>query len=206
MVRTFYVDESGDLGPQSKNRYFVISAVEVTGKNRIKNFLKEYLKNNSLEEIKASKLSFPERQVFLNTLTKTNDHKVHYLVLDKEQIWKRGLFEDKNTLFNYMCGFLFEEIFNGNTEDICIFFDDRTVKVTTQHNLQNYLRLRIEKEQYPFKLQHLSYNDSKQIRLIQLADFYANTIFQRYKYGKTNLYKSINIATSVKFPRKNFGQ
>jgi len=73
-------------------------------------------------------------------------------------------------LFNYMCGFLFEEVFEGNTEDIHMLFDDRTVKVTTQHNLQNYLRLRIEKEQYPFKLTQLSYNDSKHIRLIQLAD------------------------------------
>lgn len=205
-MRTFYIDESGDLGPQSRNRYFVICAVEVIGKNRIKNFFKQYLQQNGLDELKASKLSFPERQVLLNTLTKTDDHLVHYLVLDKEQIWKKGLFEDKNTLFNYMCGFLFEEIFEGNTEDVCMHFDDRTVKVTTQHNLQNYLRLRIEKEQYPFKLNQLSYNNSKQMRLIQLADFYANTIFQRYKYGKTNLYNDISIVTSVRFPRKNFGQ
>lgn len=101
---------------------------------------------------------------------------------------------------------MFEEVFEGNAEDIHMLYDDRTVKVTTQHNLQNYLRLRIEKEQYSSKLAQLSYNDSKQIRLIQLADFYANTIFQRYKYGKTNLYKDINIGISVRFPRKHFGQ
>jgi len=205
-MRTFYIDESGDLGPTSKNRFFVICAIEVTGKNRIKNLVRKYLKARDLDEIKASKLTFPERQSFLNILNNKKDYFVHYIVLDKQQIWKKGLFADKNTLFNYMCGFLFEEIFKHNKEDICLNFDNRTVKVTTQYNLENYLKLRIENEQYPFKLCQVNYCDSKNFLLVQVADFFANTIFQRYKHGKVTLYQKIIKSNSVRFPRSNFGQ
>lgn len=205
-MRKFYIDESGDLGIANlDNRYFVICAVEVLSDNRLKKTIKKYLTAKKIDEIKGANLTESDRQNLINSFCKKDDYCVHYIILDKNNLWKKKLFNDKNTLFNYIAGFLFEDILKSNTEDILLFFDKRTVKVQSKYNLENYIRMRMEYIESMYNL-NLQYINSKSSYLVQLADFYANTIYRRYKNGNIHFYKEINIETSIKFPKKNFGQ
>ena len=117
----------------------------------------------------------------------------------------KKLFNDKNTPFNYVAGFLFEAVLKENHQDVSPVFDNRTVKVQSKYNLENYLRLRMEYEEAEHNLS-VTYINSKDSYLVQLADVCANTIYRRYKYGNVHFYKNINVETSLRFPRDNFGQ
>ena len=77
-MKTFFVDESGDLG--AKGKYFAIVLLAPQNSKRISNFMKRFCAKNNVDEVKGSNLSFPQRQDILGKLCSANDYTVSYIV------------------------------------------------------------------------------------------------------------------------------
>ena len=198
-----FVDESGNLG--KKDRYFVIAFVLSVNKKRIKNFVKRFCAKNDYDEVKASKLSFPEKQKLIMKLFKIKDNKISYITVDKYKISSQRLWNDKNILFNYLFKFLIKDIVSNTKEDINIHVDEHTIKVSSINSLQDYLRIQAYTEWgFSYNL-NIIFTDSKNSKLIQVADLAANIIYARYNYNRSHLYNLLNISESIKFPYKKFG-
>ncbi len=199
-----YIDESGNLG--KSERYFVITMVQFLNKKRIKNFLKNYSRDNSLVEIKGQVMSFDHRQVLLNKLSSKDDYFISYIVLDKENLTNRKLFDDNNILFNYLCSFLFKKTIKNCSEDITLYFDNRTVKVKSGNSLKDYLKIKAYTEWNFQKNLDVCYSDSKSNFCIQMVDVISNTIFRKYKTAKDHFYSKLKISESIRFPQNTFGK
>lgn len=102
-MKTFFVDESGDLG--AKGKYFVITLLAPQNGKRISNFMKKFCTKNQLHEVKSSQLGFRQKQEIFNKLCSANDYTVSYIVADKINI-EGKIFEDKNLCYNYLFSFL----------------------------------------------------------------------------------------------------
>lgn len=202
---TVFVDESGDLG-QKGNRYFVIAIIVPQKGKRIKNFIKNFCIKNNINEVKASKLSFSEKQELFNKLSYANDYSVSYIVADKQNIEKGQLFKDKNLLYNYLFSFLIKKTIKSSNEDVCILLDNHSTKTKSINSLCDYIKIKaFTNWSYNHNL-HISYVDSKNSKIVQMADVIANAIYANYLYGKKHFYNMITISESIKFPQSNFGK
>ena len=93
-MKTLFVDESGDLG--TKGRYFIITLFAPQKSKRISNFMRKFCAKNSLQEVKASQLSFPQKQLIFNKLCSANDYTISYIVADKLNIDNKKILEDNH--------------------------------------------------------------------------------------------------------------
>lgn len=201
-----YIDESGNLGQNSKSRFFVITAIYFLNEKRVKNIIKRYKAKKQIREIKGSLLDFRDRQFLLNKLCDKDDYQISYIVLDKKNMTNTKLFEDNNILFNYLCSFLFKNVVMNTHEDIQLCFDNRTVKVASGNSLSDYIKIKAYAEwDYKMRLS-VSYVDSKSHNCIQMVDLVSNTIYRSYVHGMRHLYNILKIKDSILFPPNNFGQ
>ena len=115
-MKTLFVDESGDLG--TKGRYFIITLFAPQKSKRISNFMRKFCAKNSLQEVKASQLSFPQKQLIFNKLCSANDYTISYIVADKLNIDNKKILEDKNLCYNYLFSFLVKKTIKSTQEDI----------------------------------------------------------------------------------------
>ena len=196
------IDESGSLG-NGANRYFVITAVEIDNPHRLKNIVKRFNRKYSLDELKGSSLTVPQRQELLNNLNRFDDYRATYLVLDKNNFHRKDIL-GKNILFNYLSSFVCENILKNTAEDIVLSFDNRTVRTTAKHSLPEYLQIKCLEWNVGVNLD-VQFYESHRHRGIQIADLISNTIFQSYKNGKKHFYNQLKIKKSIRFPYQQFG-
>jgi len=201
----FFIDESGNLG--KKDRYFVIAMIFSYQKKRILNFMKSFLAKKEIFEIKASKLTFMEKQNLIIKLAKMRDNNIFYIVADKKHI-NKNLFKDKNLCFNYLFKFLVKNAIKKANENVNILVDEHTLKVGSINSLKDYIKIEALTE-WGFEHQvNICFSDSRASKMIQAADLVANAIYAKYNYKKDHLYNMFkpNIAESIKFPYKKFGK
>jgi len=204
-----YIDESGNLG--KKARFFVIAASILQNPKRIKNIIKRNCVKLGdagcvLDEIKASVLTFPQKQNILTTLNNKDDFTCSYIVADKNYLIPRVI-QDKNVCYNYLTSHLLKPIVKGTNKDIQIILDNHTVKVTSFNSLKDYIKI----EAYTkWGFGHditFEYRDSKKYKNLQAVDIMANTIYGRYNYNKMHLYNMLNskFLHQIRFPYRKFG-
>jgi hypothetical protein len=198
-----YIDESGNLGKQG--RYFIIALVQPNKKKRLANMVKRFCASNGLDEIKASALSFPDKQGLFNKLSSVNDYSVSYIVADKKHLLPR-LLADNNICFNYLFSKLVSKTIKSSGEDIYFNVDNRTVKVASVNSLSDYIKIKAYGEWGHNHAIEINYVDSKISKQVQVADLVANAIFAKYERGNSHFYNKLIIAESIKFPWKSFGQ
>ncbi len=198
-----YVDESGDLG-ENGERFFVIALIVAKKQNRIKNIVKHFCAKSNIPEIKASKLSFPQKQDIINKLNIFDDHRISYIVVDKKHINNTKLFEDKNLIYNYIFQHLIKPIIKNDSTDLEIILDNHSIKVKSINSLSEYIKIKAYAEWGVTRNIYMQYMDSRQCKMLQIADVAANCIYGRYVYGKDNLYNLLKIEKSIKFPRDKF--
>src|SRR3990167_4771873 len=139
-MKTLFVDESGNLG--TKDQYFVLAMLAPQNNKRIINFMKRFCASNHLPEVKASRLSFPQKQEIFNKLCSANDYTISYIVADKWNIDNKKLFEDKNLCYNYLMSFLVKKTIKSAQEDIMILLDNHSTKVKSINSLADYIRIK----------------------------------------------------------------
>lgn len=201
-MKSLFIDESGDLG--KKGRYFVIAMLAPQDGKRIVNFMRDFCAEKGIQEVKASQLTFPQKQFLFNKLCSFDDYSVSYIVADKTNIDNKKLFNDKNLLYNYLLSFLVRKSVQNSNEDVNILLDNHSIKVRSVNSLVDYIRIKAY-TQWDFKGDlSLSYVDSKDSKLIQAADLISNAIYWKYVHGKTNIYNMLQIEESIKFPHDKF--
>ncbi len=203
-MKTLFVDESGNLG--TKDRYFVLVLLAPQRNKRIVNFMRKFCARNNLPEVKASKLTFPQKQEIFNKLCSANDYTVSYIVLDKKNIDNKKLFEDKNLCYNYLFSFLVKKTIKSSPENLCILLDNHSTKVGSINSLADYIKIKAYTQ---FGYQHdmqIAYTNSEHSKVVQAADVIANAIWAHYNYGSSHFYNMLTISESIRFPQSKFGQ
>jgi len=197
-----FVDESGDLG--YNEGHFIIAMIVAHDSKRIKNIIKSFCSYNSLEEVHAADLDLPRKQFLINKLTKQQDYSVSYIIADKMMIKKERLFQNNNLLFNYLMSFLLKDVVKANTDDVLLHLDNRNQKVSSANSLKDYIKIKAYAEWGFDKNLDIKYLDSKNSKVIQMADLIANCIRRKYRWKNDDLYSRLNIVKSIKFPQKTF--
>lgn len=202
-MRTFFIDESGDLG--TKGRYFVIALFAPQKSKRIGNFMRKFCVRNALQEVKASMLSFSQKQLIFNKLCSANDYTISYIVADKSNIESKKILEDKNLCYNYLFSFLVRKTIKSTQDDITFLLDNHSTKVKSLNSLSDYIKIKAF-TQWGFKRNlNILYVDSKNSKIIQAADVVSNAIYAKYTYGKSHFYRKLTISESIQFPYRKFG-
>ena len=228
MKYTLFIDESGSISPNNGERYFVIAGYLIDSgnfkhtykmKKIITNIQKnkdEYFKLNHLskEEVKFSNLNVVGKDFVYNKLNKLDGTFVS-IVVDKEKCYK--LTEHQyNDYYNYLVSLLVAYIFE--TRNFCdptklielkIIFDNRSMKIAANNDLQTYLikKFKIEKRYNKFSCNfNIKEADSKVNFGVMISDFIAGLCWARYNYGAQKYGNGIEIKYLSKFPYKNFGE
>src|SRR3989338_5777678 len=202
-MKTFFIDESGDLG--TKGRYFVMALLSPQKSKRISNFMRKFCAKNSIQEVKASQLSFPQKQFIFNKLCSTNDYTISYIVADKLNIDNKKILEDKNLCYNYLLSFLVKKTIKSAHEDITLLLDNHSTKVKSINSLADYVKIKAFTQLgFAYNLD-IRYVDSKNSKVVQAADVVSNAIYAKYTYGKNHFYNKLTISESIKFPYNRFG-
>lgn len=201
-MKTFFVDESGDLG--TKERYFIIALLAPQRVKRITNFMRKFCAEHAIPEVKASQLSFPQKTFILNRLCSANDYTVSYIVADKVHLQPQ-LLADKNLCYNYLFSFLVNKTIRSTREDITILLDNHSTKVKSINSLADYIRIKAITQWGYINRLHISYVDSKNSKVVQATDVIANAIYAKYIYGKEHFYNMLTVSESIKFPASKFG-
>ncbi len=189
-----YLDESGSIHKNSKNRYFAVGgyfALEEKDKTKIKAIYKrENLKlkiNKGLNfdtEIKSFDMLEEEKIQIFNKVQDIETFHGCVKVFDKFSMKKEIV--NSNIFFNYAVKVLITDCIIPvlNLQDIndplefIISIDNRNIRVGELNNLETYLKTEfcIYDDEFNIK-----YYDSKYNYGIQLADLIVNTFYNRFK-------------------------
>ncbi|MEK7478580.1 MAG: DUF3800 domain-containing protein [Patescibacteria group bacterium] len=202
-MKTLFIDESGDLG--TKERYFVMTMLAPQKSKRISNFMRKFCAKNTVQEVKASQLSFPQKTIIFNKLCSANDYTVSYIVADKLNIDNKKILEDKNLCYNYLFSFLVKKTIKSAREDIMILLDNHSTKVKSINSLADYIKIKAYTQWGYTNNLNICYVDSKSSKIVQATDVVSNAIYAKYTYKKDHFYKMLTISESIKFPYNKFG-
>jgi hypothetical protein len=90
--------------------------------------------------------------------------------------------------------------------NIHITIDTRSVKVTSEKALEEYLNTQLAEGGIYDKNVFVSYGDSKNFKHLQAVDLFANAIYAKYNFNKNHFYNKIlsKIKHTEHFPQWHF--
>jgi len=194
-----FIDESGDLGKQSK--YFVLAALTVADtlpldriiKNMRRNKFKKQLKG--VKEIKANSSSAELIKYTLRQLNTIPDAKVSYIILEKQKCYSSYLLSDKHKLYNFVAGKLAEHIILDNV-DLVVRIDKSKGKQILRDDFNNYFEKKLNGNS---KLKNIEiyHSYSHAWNGIQFADVLAWSKFQKVEHKKHEFMDMLEIKREV---------
>jgi len=208
---TIYIDESSTLGKAHKEPFFIIAAMVFVDneKNAVKNLVKKITNEISLkrniDELHATEMTFTEKQRFFQLL-RTKNFSIQYHISRKDKIDK-SLLKKPNICFNYFIYLLLKKTMHDITiSEIEVIIDMRSVKVTSEKSLEEYLQLMLVGQEDYKKNICVRYGDSQNYKLLQAVDMIANAIYAKYNFNKKHFYAYIEpfIQYRELFPQKWF--
>lgn len=220
---TTYIDESGTI-PKALNtnhQFFVVSLIHTNDATRLtKRFsrsLMKVIKNypdliNRLKtnrELKASDMSEEMKAKIYSDLISqyTNDDgrienlEIGIIIMDTIKI-KDRFRQNKARCFNYLLSRYFvtfskRSCLYDSSAKLNLIIDNQNIVTESLHSLQEYLNVELTlKEDYFASDIVANYYDSKDIPLIQLADYVANTIL-RYLRGDNAAKNNLDILSPL---------
>lgn len=206
-----YIDESSTLGIKANEPYFVVCALvlheseKMPMKNSVKRIFRRISEKRSINGLHASEMSFEEKQLSYNEF-QNKSFSIHYLVAHKESVHE-NLFRKKNVCFNYFVYLAIKPVLvESSINDIYITIDTRSVKVTSEKALEEYLNTQLAQSGTYDKNVFVSYGDSKNFKHLQAVDLFANAIYAKYNFNKNHFYSKIldRITHRELFPQWHF--
>ena len=194
-----YVDESGSITKTniSNNRYFVIAMIFTDDpisirrlfRKKISQMMKKNDKYKDLihlnKEIKGSDISeTTKRDVYRHILEHGSDNlEVGLIVLDNEYTTDKFI-ENHARSFNFMIQTYLDSCFRNHSKfmkgygKIEFIIDEQNIATGAKYELCDYLNQQLTLKNPICDLFDVSYMDSKNEKLVQLADFVANTFYR----------------------------
>jgi len=122
-------------------------------------------------------------------------------VVDKTKIENPQFFKDKNLLYNYLFQLLIKPVLKETFEDVEILLDNHSTKVKSTNSLCDYIKIKAFAEWNVQVNVDIRYVDSKESKIVQIADLIANVIYGHYVYKKDHLYNMLKIERFLTFPK-----
>jgi len=196
-----FLDESGDLGFNFKNRktsrFFVITALFVKNKasiekivNKIFHEFKQSGPKNHAGVLHCVKETPKTRKKLLNSLNAKDIHIVA-IYLNKNTVYTR-LHNEKHVLYNYVANILLNRIHDKRLiptdADIELVASRRETNKFLNENFKNYLKTKLKnKLRLAIEIKSLS-----QEKCLQVVDFACWSIFRKYEHDDSSYYNLIN--------------
>ena len=208
-----YVDESGSITKTniSNNRYFVIAmiftddpvAVRRLYKNRISKMMRKNDKYKDMiinkKEIKGSDISETTKRDVYNHVCKHVSDKMELgiIVLDNNYTTDRFI-ENHARSFNYMLQTYLDSYFRKHSKymtgkgKIEFIIDEQNIATGAKYDLSGYLNQQLTLKNPICDIFNVEYTDSKNEKLVQLADFVANSFYRNIE--KKNMESRENVS------------
>lgn len=189
---SIFIDESGDLGRHG-TRYFSIVALatrDALALSRVMKRLRERRMKKRLErlpEIKANNSPDFVRKFVLERIAGL-DCSISVVAIPKSNV-RRDLFEDKDRLYNYLCGLLFEHItLNHDVVDITI--DKKHSNRLLREDFNEYIKGKIREKKVALKVE-IRHLESHACNELQAVDFVAWAMNRKFSHDDSSYYDMI---------------
>jgi hypothetical protein len=198
--RYVYIDETGDLG-ETGSKYFVITAIWTDQpelldrliKNIRRNKFKKQLKD--VHEIKANK-SRPElRMYILKKLSEIERLRAQSIILKKDNVFSEYLKNDKNKLYNYVCGILVSNM-SIDSKNLVIRIDRSKGKQALRDDFDQYVTKKFTEARWNRKIE-IYHSWSHSWSGLQLVDFVSWAVFHKFESGNDEYFKIIESKTNI---------
>ncbi len=208
-----FIDESGDLGwtldkPNrngGSSRFITLTGILISDEEEkyINRFISDiYRKYNLTPNIEKKGANFtPEHASYITSqlnklFTKSNSFKIITITVNKSKVFD-SLRKDKNIFYNYVLGLLLEtEIIQHN--EISIFLDKRTIKVSHGESFPDYIKTKIWGQGLDIDIS-CNFIESTKNKMIWMADWYANFVWRNHEDNETSSYNQLS-----EFPKDRF--
>lgn len=205
-----YIDESGSINNHiPNNKYFVIALVHVFQRESLKRAYKRFVSSNydrlfrldaqksrskpkgkmfsngKFKELKGTQFDRNMKQRFVEFFSRRQLFELYYIRIANEKL-DDHFCENTARVFNYTIKLALDYfIQNGYlpNEDCDLQLDERNEKTETKYFLENYLNTELAMSGTYTGNFNVTYFDSTNNTLIQLADVFANLYFSHLKTG-----------------------
>lgn len=225
-MQNLYIDESGSMTVQycSHNPYFIIAIVRSADPDKLKKlhsrFVRSHLaelkeadtegrmfKNGKFTELKGSMFTPELKKAFVSYFCQNDALEVFYIILDNSAISKdKNLYANKARAFNYVLKLALRYFICNRLlpdEPYTLQLDERNESTETRHFLKNYLNTELRMEGILSNDISVTYYDSSQNRIIQIADVFANLrLSQLRTHGYTEEFNFMRKNGYLKFEFK----
>lgn len=191
-VEHIFIDESGDLGPLG-SKYFTIVALTTHYSIQLRRIIKKLRerkmkkKLKELPEIKANNSNETIRRFVLNKIAQT-ECDISAVAIPKTKI-RQDLFENKEKLYNYLCGLLFEHI-SLKADVVDIVIDKKHSNRLLREDFNQYIESKIKARRKEIKVS-IKHVDSFASNELQAVDFVAWAVNRKYTHGDSTFYDLI---------------
>lgn len=207
-MEKLYIDESGSMTVHYCNihPYFVIAIIRVKDSQKLKRVYKRFVqkhhsdlmaadKNNAMfnngkfKELKGNAFTPALKRSFVNFFCKNEYFEIYYIVADNRKVAqeKNGkLYDNTARSFNFLLRIALEYYINHHFLDntgLNISLDERNERSDSKHFLQQYLNTEFIMRDVLTEKCTVSYFDSANNTLIQIADVFANLMYSELKTG-----------------------
>lgn len=210
-----YLDESGDLGFNFKggsSRYFVVALLLAKDPKPLGRCLKKArhpklgkdLKERP--ELKASQTSEKIQKIVLRCIAQ-KEVEIHTIVMYKPRV-RKYLREEKEKLYNYVCGLLIEDCAQLSLPEVTLVVDRRGGRRIVRE-FNRYIRFKAEARmsqgEYPTRLR-IYHKSSQSDPGLQAVDFVCHGVWRSFELKNPALYeiikKRIKVEKELFFPSK----
>lgn len=192
-----YIDESGSINNNlSPNHDFIITLVIPTDKKKLDRAYKRFVSSNidslkqldknkkmflngKFHELKGSQFDKPMKQKFVHFFCQKKYFEIYFIHV-KNHCLTDVFCQNTARAFNYVIRLAFQFfITNGllPQENFHLQLDERNEKTETKHFLENYLNTELALSGVTNQKFIVSYFDSANNKLIQIADVLSNIFF-----------------------------
>lgn len=190
-MNNFYIDESGSMTKKYAEAFpfFIICLIKVFEPGKLKHLYKKlFLKKRSLFftgsdkriELKGSKLKYDDKKYLAKYFNRPGLFEVYYIKVVNKNLDQSEIYNNKARAFNYLIAKDLEHLFNKkliNYGKYYLYIDNRNVKNESKNSLEDYLNIKFAVERTFLESVEAKYFDSKNVKFIQLADFFSNLFY-----------------------------
>ena len=226
-----YIDESGSMTRDYKtgDHNFIIAIIYAKDKKLLQKAYKYFIKKNfddlkksdtshkmfreeKFIELKGSAMTMDLKKKFMMHMNRGNSFEIFYIISDNRFIEEK-FYKNTARAFNYLLKialiFLMRRNYLPKNEEFDIQIDERNIRTGAKQLLQEYLNTELQLEaSLTEKEVKVSYFDSANNHLIQIADVFSNICYsQLYNHNYTEEIKKLKNTKILRyvftFPKGN---
>jgi hypothetical protein len=201
-VRYVFIDETGDLG-QKGSHYFVITAVWIDRPELLDRLIKNIRRHkfrkqlSEVAELKANKSKSELRSYIIEQLNLIGGLRGHAIILDKSRLYSSFLKNDKNKLYNYVCGVLASTM-TIDSKKLIIRIDKSKGKQALRDDFDKYVTDKLHETRWNREVE-IYHSWSQSWSGLQLADFVSWAVFQKYEHDDDSYFKIIEKKININY-------